>query len=58
MQVILREDVRHLGYVGDVVNVKAGYARNYLFSQGLAVYADVCQLNRLEHEKRIIEVKL
>jgi large subunit ribosomal protein L9 len=58
MQVILREDVRHLGYVGDVVNVKAGYARNYLFPQGLAVHADARQLNRLEHEKRIIEVKL
>ena len=33
MQVILREDVRHLGYVGEVVNVKAGYARNFLFPQ-------------------------
>jgi large subunit ribosomal protein L9 len=58
MQVILREDVRHLGYVGDVVSVKAGYARNYLFPQGLAVHADSRQLNRLEHEKRLIEAKL
>ena len=37
MQVILKDDVRHLGDVGDVVNVKAGYARNYLFPRGLAV---------------------
>lgn len=58
MQVILREDVRHLGYVGDVVSVKSGYARNYLFPQGLAVHADARQLNRLEHEKRLIEAKL
>jgi large subunit ribosomal protein L9 len=58
MQVILRQDVRHLGYIGDVVNVKAGYARNFLFPQGLAVQANDRQLNRLEHEKRIIEAKL
>jgi large subunit ribosomal protein L9 len=41
-----------------VVNVKAGYARNFLFPQGLAVQANDRQLNRLEHEKRIIEAKL
>lgn len=58
MQVILREDIRHIGYVGDVVSVKPGYARNYLFPRGLAVHADARQMNRLEHEKRIIEAKL
>ena len=58
MQVILKDDVRHLGDVGDVVNVKAGYARNYLFPRGLAVHADPRQLNRLEHEKRLIEAKV
>jgi large subunit ribosomal protein L9 len=58
MQVILREDVRHLGYVGDVISVKPGYARNYLFPRGLAVHADARQMNRLDHEKRIIEAKL
>ena len=58
MQVILKEDVRHLGDVGDVVNVKAGYARNYLLPRGLAVHADSRQLNRLEHEKRLIEAKV
>jgi large subunit ribosomal protein L9 len=58
MQVILREDVRHLGYVGDIVSVKSGYARNYLFPRKLAVHADTRQMNRLEHEKRIIEARL
>ena len=58
MQVILREDVRHLGYVGDIVSVKSGYARNFLFPRKLAVHADARQMNRLEHEKRIIEAKL
>jgi large subunit ribosomal protein L9 len=37
MQVILREDVNHLGEVGDLVTVKAGYARNYLLPRGLAI---------------------
>ena len=58
MQVILREDVNHLGEVGDVVNVKAGYARNYLLPRGLAVQANDRQMNRLQHEKRIIESRV
>ncbi len=53
MKVILREDVPHLGDSGSVVNVKPGYARNYLIPQGLAtqqhglmmVYANyICHL--------------
>lgn len=58
MQVILKDDVRDLGDVGDIVNVKPGYARNYLFPRGLAVYADRRQMNRLEHEKSLIEAKV
>jgi large subunit ribosomal protein L9 len=38
MQVILKEEVRHLGDVGDIVNVKPGYARNYLLPRGLAIH--------------------
>jgi len=57
MEVILREDVPHLGIIGDVVKVKPGYARNYLFPQGLAVAADRRSLARLEHEKGLIELK-
>jgi large subunit ribosomal protein L9 len=55
MQVILREDVTHLGEVGDIVTVKAGFARNFLLPQGKAVVAGERQVKRLEHEKRIIE---
>src|SRR5467141_1149515 len=36
MEIILREDVQHLGKVGEVVKVKDGYARNYLLPNGLA----------------------
>ena len=58
MQVILREDVTHLGEVGDLVTVKAGYARNFLLPRGLAVQANDRQLRRVEHEKRIIEARV
>jgi large subunit ribosomal protein L9 len=57
MEVILREDVPSLGIIGDVVKVKPGYARNYLFPQGLAVPADRRNLSKLEHERRVIELK-
>lgn len=39
MEIILREDVEHLGYKDDVVTVKNGYARNFLIPQGKAVIA-------------------
>ncbi len=58
MQVILKEDVRHVGDIGDVVNVKPGFARNFLFPRGLAIPAQAGQLRRVEHEKRLIEVRL
>ena len=58
MNVILREDVPHLGEVGDLVTVKAGFARNYLLPRGLAVQANERQMRRVEHEKRIIEKRV
>ena len=40
MEVILKDDVKNLGYKNDTVSVKPGYGRNYLIPQGLAVIAD------------------
>ena len=40
MEVILKDDVKGLGYKNDTVDVKPGYGRNYLIPQGLAVIAD------------------
>lgn len=41
MEVILKEDIITLGYKDDIVNVKEGYARNFLIPQGKAVFASV-----------------
>ena len=55
MEVILRDDVEHLGEMGDVVRVRPGHARNYLIPRGLAVLADSKNLGSLAHEKRLVE---
>lgn len=39
MEIILKEDILNLGYKNDIVNVKPGYARNYLIPMGKAVIA-------------------
>ena len=57
MEVILQQDVENLGTIGDVVKVKPGYARNYLFPRGLALEADAKNLAMLEHRKRSLAVK-
>jgi large subunit ribosomal protein L9 len=53
VQVILNEDVPHLGRTGDVVRVRAGYARNYLLPRRLAVEANSKNLRAFEHQKRL-----
>jgi large subunit ribosomal protein L9 len=58
MQVILKEDVRDLGLIGDVVNVKDGYARNYLIPKGLAVESSARNIKALEHEKKKIQERI
>ncbi len=58
MQIILKENVDHLGEIGDVVNVKPGYARNYLLPRNLAVVANARQIKLVEHEKRVIAARV
>lgn len=51
-EVILKENVENLGSAGEVVDVKPGYARNYLLPQGLALHATEGNLTRLSEERR------
>lgn len=50
MEIILREDVQHLGKAGEVVKVKDGYARNYLLPKGLAYPATAGNKQRIAFE--------
>ena len=52
MKVLLRTDMPSLGQVGQIVDVKAGYARNYLLPQGLAIEPNEGNLRRVEAEKQ------
>jgi len=51
MNIILMENVEKLGQVGDVVKVKNGYARNYLFPRQLGMPATISNIKRIEREK-------
>ena len=51
MQVLLRKNVERLGQMGDVVDVKSGYARNYLLPQKIAVTLTSGNIRRVEIEK-------
>lgn len=57
IEVILQDDVPHLGAVGDVVRVRPGYARNYLLPRGLAIEANRKNLQVLEHQKRVVAAR-
>lgn len=57
MQVILKDNIEHLGHIGDIVKVAPGYARNYLLPRGLALEATSRNAKALEHAKRQMEYK-
>jgi len=58
MQVLLKKNVEKLGQIGDIVEVKPGYARNYLLLQGLAVPVSEANLKLVEREKKQHELEL
>ena len=53
MKVILKEDVQNLGQQGDAVEVKAGYARNYLMPKRLAILFTEQQQNSIEEAQKV-----
>ncbi len=57
MQVILLEDMRGIGQRGDVVNVKPGFARNYLIPQGRGLSATPANMKYYEEQKKKIDVR-
>ncbi|AIF47468.1 50S ribosomal protein L9 [Dyella japonica] len=57
MQLILLEKVRNLGNLGDKVNVKPGYGRNYLLPQGKAVPVNAANLEAFEKRRAEYEAK-
>ncbi len=52
MKLLLRQDYKPLGEAGEVVNVKPGFARNFLIPNGLAMLASDKNLKRYENEKK------
>jgi large subunit ribosomal protein L9 len=57
MQVILLERVAKLGQMGEVVNVRDGYARNFLLPQGKALRASQTNIARFEAQKAQLEAR-
>jgi large subunit ribosomal protein L9 len=57
MKVILKEDVKNIGSMGQIIDVADGFGRNYLVPKGLAVEANIKNIKSLEHEKKVIQEK-
>ncbi len=63
MEILLKQDVENLGSAGDIVNVKPGYARNYLIPRGLAMPAtpglrkQAQQIKQAAERRRLRELK-
>ncbi len=57
MEIILLEKIRNLGNLGDKVNVKPGYGRNFLIPQGKAVFATVGNIEKFELRRSELEQK-
>ncbi|AXY00159.1 MULTISPECIES: 50S ribosomal protein L9 [Vibrio] len=58
MQVILLDKIGNLGGLGDTVNVKSGYARNFLIPQGKAVMATKANVEMFEARRAELEAKV
>jgi large subunit ribosomal protein L9 len=58
MQLVLTEDVTHLGKQGDLVEVKCGYGRNYLLPNGMATLPSAHNLRLLErYKQRVVQAR-
>ena len=57
MRIILNQNVDSIGQIGDIVTVKAGYARNYLIPRGLGVIANVGNEKALNQQLKVLDKK-
>ena len=57
MKIILLENVRKVGSIGDIIDVKRGFARNYLISSKKALYASKENINKVEKIKNDLDKK-
>jgi len=57
MKVILQEEIENVGHLGDMIDVKQGFARNFLLPRGKAIEATTRNLKQLEHAKRMVADK-
>ena len=58
MKMILRADVENLGRLGDLVTVKAGYGRNFLLPQGLAMLATPSNIKLFELDRKKLQARM
>jgi large subunit ribosomal protein L9 len=58
MELILRDDIEKLGRRGEIVNVAAGYGRNYLLPRGLAIPVTAANRAMVEKEKKAWEARM
>lgn len=58
MKVILRADVENLGVLGDIVEVKPGYGRNFLLPKGFAMVATAGNIKAFELERKKLQEKM
>jgi len=57
MKVVLLNEINKLGQAGDLIDVKPGYARNFLIPTGMAVKADPSNLKQLEAQRKSAEAR-
>ncbi|MEI6805418.1 MAG: 50S ribosomal protein L9 [Myxococcaceae bacterium] len=55
VNIILARDVLHLGHLGEIVKVRPGFARNFLFPKLLALPVSSTRVKHFEHQKKLIE---
>ena len=58
MKIILKQDSRNLGSIGEIIEVKPGYARNYLFPRNVAMPVSKGNLRILEEEKKRLDLRI